>query len=189
MPRLIRLAPLALLAVAACERQPEPQANFSLEPAAPPAPTAPPEAIGNTDVGRDDVALERTMIPELDGVATSRGTWTRTGSQTRFVGTDGVALTLACDEGDMLILFRPARPPAEAEQTLTLLTERGANLFTATRPASDPSVVTARFTAQLPFFRDALGSGGDVIGVVLGTRRAVAIPSDASIGDIIRACR
>jgi len=195
LPRLIRPVPpallsIALLTLAACDRQPEPQANFALEPAAPPTPATPPEAVGNTSVARGGVALERTMVPELNGVAESAGTWTRTGAQARFVGTDGTALGIACDAGQILIVYRPARPPAEAEQTLTLLTERGANLFTASRPPSDPAVVTARFTAELPFFRDALATASEgVIGVVLGSRRAVAIPGDTMVGSIIGGCR
>lgn len=190
MPRLIRLVPLLLLTLAACDRQPEPQANFALEPAAPPTPATPPEAVGNTSVARGGVALERTMVPELNGVAESAGSWTRTGAQARFASADGTALAIACDAEEILIVYRPAKPPSDAEQTLTLLTERGANLFTAARPPSDPAVVTARFTAQLPFFRNALGAVGDgVIGVVLGNRRAVAIPADAMVGAIISDCR
>ena len=189
MPALIARAALVLtLLLAACaDEAPE---NKTVAPPPIARPTLPPERIAPPeDLARGGVVTELLPIPEIEGLPTAPGTWVEREEDSGLAALygrpqAGAVFSIRCDRsaGDIVI-----RRSGERGANLTLLTDRGTNLFGALSTGEQP-MTTARFRATFPWFEDTLAKAEGRIGVRVEKGVPLVIPADPAIGRVVADC-
>ena len=184
--RWLLCAALAAM-IAGCGDSDDKPASVPLD-AAPPPLAAPPARVGPAEpVARDEVATERVAVPELAGLAMAQGRWSYArddrGAVARFAG----QLSIRCLPGTLDIEI--VRGGA-AGRAITVLTDRGANLFDA-QPMKVVSgdATVARFPANYPWFDDVLAKATGRIGIRIDAGAPLVVPADPAIARVIGGCR
>lgn len=178
---------LALLLAGCAEEAPEKDAA----PAPPVArPTLPPERIAPpADLGRGEVVTELLPIPEIEGVPMAPGQWIERDDGDGLHAlygrpAVGAVFSIRCDRsaGDIVL-----RRSGERGANLTILTDRGTNLFGALSSGAEPATI-ARFRATFPWFADTLAKARGRIGVRVETGVPLVVPAHPAIGRVIAQC-
>lgn len=149
-------------------------------PSLPPERIAPPE-----DLAAGGVATELLPIPEIEGIAIAPGRWVERETEAGLAalyGRERALFSLRCDtaSGDIVIARR-----GESGSSLTLLTDRGTNLFSA---VGGQGGTTARFRATFPWFADTLAKAAGRIGVRVEQGVPLVVPADPAIGRVVAEC-
>lgn len=149
---------------------------------------APPERAGPAQpLERGEVLTERMTVPELEGLPVAAGQWTYAedsrGRVTRFAR----QLSIRCLPATLEIEI--VRGGATG-RSLTVLTDRGVNLFDAyPMKAQGGDATMARFPASYAWFEDALAPAEGIIGVRIDDGVPLAVPADPTIARVIGGCR
>lgn len=185
----MRHAILLTLLLAACadeapKQEPTPPVTTAPRSTAPPERVAPPE-----NLPRGGVVTELLPIPEIEGLPTAPGSWVERDGGEGLVALygqprSGAVFSIRCDRstGDIVI-----RRSGERGADVTLLTDRGTNLFGALSTGEQPAT-TARFRATFPWFEDTLAKAEGRIGVRVEKGVPLVIPAHPAIGRVLADC-
>lgn len=178
-----RPALAALLAIAACRQQPAPTNTSVALDGQPPLATPAARIDRQERPGRDAIATERTMIPEIAGLPVAEGHWTLIdGVEARFGAGGDPAFIIRCDRQMHEIILTRDDIGATAMQ---ILTDRGANRFDAEAVGASS---VARFSARFPWFKDVLAKAAGPFGIRLDDGAPLVLPADPSIATVIGGC-
>ena len=164
-------------------------------PTAPqPADTGDNEAVAVSVPGPETaIGAGNLPTPELDGVPTRAGRWRRdraaAGDAAIFVEPTGrPVFALRCARAQRRLLFVLAGSAGPgAASSIKIITASGAASYPAMpRRFAPGSMATA--AAEDSFITTALAQATGRMGVMLNGRRAIALPADSVIGDVIRDC-
>lgn len=185
----MRRALFFTLLLAACADE-TPKQEPTPAPTSTPRTTTPPERIAPpVDLPRGGVVTELLPIPEIEGLPQAPGVWVEReteGGLAALYGQPqaGAVFSIRCDRsaGDIVI-----RRSGERGADLTLLTDRGTNLFGALSTGEQPAT-TARFRATFPWFEDTLSKAEGRIGVRVEKGVPLVIPAHPAIGRVVADC-
>jgi len=185
---MTRISALMLLALLTACGGP---AKEEKKTAAPSTPAAPPEHVEPAiAVARDQVATEQSMIPEIAGLPIAPGRWIVRQEEAGLAALygqpeTGAVLSFRCDQPAKQIIIRRS---GLSGANITILTDRGINLFEADKPDEGLRATIARFPSNFPWFRDVLAQATGDFGVRVDGGEPLVVPADGALAQVVNNC-
>lgn len=185
---MMRIPALTLLALLTACGGPVEEENKTVAPS---APAAPPEHVAPAiAVARDEVATEQSMIPEIAGLPVAPGRWIVRQEAVGLAALygqpeTGAVLSFRCDQPAKQIIIRRS---GVSGAKLTILTDRGINLFEADKPDENLRATIARFPSNFPWFRDVLAHATGDFGVRVDGGELLVVPADGALAQVVNNC-